>query len=373
MGANENHNITLHRLEARKMLCVTGREPRAMEKHQRTLRSGFLIRKLLGLSLCVLCGVGCAAAPQGQVSLPETVATSPAVNEINNGLASAALQASATSADYRLGPEDVLQITLFNMPPAEASVTPRTTEVLVDQQGKITLPLLGEVVAGGLTTAALEQLLRQRYDQYLQNPLVGVQVKDYRSQQVSVMGSVGRPGVFQLTGPRTLADLLSMAGGINERAGGQVHIYRQGPEGRQTHMVDLLALANNPGLVNVPVQARDVINVPQAGMFFVDGAVRKPGSYTLSRPYRLTQALAMAGGVNDALAKYSDVSILRRQNGMEADRISVDLEEIQAARAPDPWIEAEDVIVVPTSTGKWFLERFIGRFGIGGLPTIGAY
>jgi polysaccharide export outer membrane protein len=349
------------------MLCATVEEPRAMEKHHRALRSGFLIKKLLGLSLCALCGVGCAAAPQSRVSPPATVATSPAINEINNALASAALQVPAASADYRLGPEDVLQITLFNVPPAEASVTPRTTEVRIDQQGKITLPLLGDIVAGGLTTAALEQLLQQRYNEYLHNPQVGVQVKDYRSQQVSVMGAVGQPGVFQLTGPRTLADLLSIAGGIDEKAGGQVHIYRQGPEGRQTHVVDLLALANNPGLVNMPVQASDVINVPRAGMFFVDGAVKNPGSFALSRPYTLSQALAMAGGVVDALAKYDDISILRRQNAREAERISVDLKKIQAARAPDPLIEPEDVIVVPISTGKWFVERFIGRIGLGGI------
>ena len=110
----------------------------------------------------------------------------------------------------------------------------------------ITLPLLGNIPAAGLTTAALEQALRKRYDEFLHNPQVGVQVKEYRGQQVSVMGAVGKSGMYQLTGPRTLVDLLSMAGGITEKAGGQVHVYRQGAEGRQTYIVDLLALANKP-------------------------------------------------------------------------------------------------------------------------------
>jgi polysaccharide export outer membrane protein len=241
--------------------------------------------------------------------------------------------------------------------------------VRVSQEGKITLPLLGDIAVAGLTTAALEQLLRQQYDQYIHKPQVGVQVKEYRSQQVSVMGAVGRPGVFQLTGPRTLTDLLSMAGGINERAGGQVHIYRQGPNGRQTYVVDLMALANNPGLVNMPVEAGDVLNVPLAGMFFVDGAVKKPGSFALSRPYTLTQAIAMAGGADDDLADYGGVSILRRRNGAEAEKIAVDLKDIQAAKAPDPWIEAEDVVVVPVSGAKWFVYRFIGRIGLGSVTS----
>jgi polysaccharide export outer membrane protein len=289
------------------------------------------------------------------------------VSTVNTALASAALQTPASSADYRLGAEDLLEITIFNIPEGGAGPIPRRLEVRLSQEGKIRLPLLGDIAAAGLSTVALEESLRQRYDEFLHDPQVGVQVKEYRGQQVSVIGAVARAGMYQLTGPRTLADLLSLAGGVTERAGSQVHIYRQGSEGRQTYVVDLLALANNPGVVNMPVQAGDVVNVPVAGMFFVDGAVRRPGSFPLSRPYTLTQVLAMAGGADDAVADYSDVVILRRRNGLEAEKLSVDLKAIQAARAPDPWIEAEDVVVVPISTAKWFVERFIGRIGLGGL------
>jgi polysaccharide export outer membrane protein len=137
--------------------------------------------------------------------------------------------------------------------------------------------------------------------------------------------------------------------------------------------VDLLALANNPGMVNMPVQVGDVINVPLAGMFYVDGAVARPGSFALSRPYTLSQALIMAGGVNDNLAKYDEVAILRRRNGLDVEKMTVDLKEIQAAKATDPWIEAEDIIVVPVSTPKWLLERFIGKFGLGAVPSATAF
>lgn len=340
-----------------------------MMKHQDTLGWGMAVRMLLGLSLCGIVGAGCAAAPQVRTIAPEKVSGSPTVEHINSALASAALQTPATASDYRLGPEDVLQITLFNIPEGEQGVTPRYTEVRISQEGKIALPLLGDITVAGLTTSSLEQQLRVQYDQYLHKPQVGVQVKEYRSQQVSVMGAVSKPGVFQLTGPRTLTDLLTMAGGISEKAGSQVHIYRQGADGRQTYVVDLMALANNPGLVNMPVEVGDVLNVPLAGMFFVDGAVKKPGSFALSRPYTLTQALAMAGGADDALANYSEISILRRRNGLEVEKISVDLKDIQAAKASDPVIEAEDVVVVPVSTAKWFVERFIGRIGLGGMGT----
>ena len=85
-------------------------------------------------------------------------------------------------------------------------------------------------------------------------------------------------------------------------------------------MIDLLAFANNAslitangaGLISTPVQPGDVIDVPLAGMFYVDGAVARPGSYPLGRHYSLTQALAVAGGVNPDLYS-SDITIFRRK------------------------------------------------------------
>jgi polysaccharide export outer membrane protein len=296
------------------------------------------------------------------------------ITEINNAItAAAALPTPGSSPDYRLGPDDLLQITLFNIPEGEIGVTPRTNVVRVSQEDKITLPLLGDIAVAGMTTSGLEQLLRERYDQYLHNPQVNVFIKEYRSQPVVVMGAVRNPGVQQLTGPKTLIDLLSMAGGINDRAGSQVHVYRQGPEGRQSYVIDLFLLANNPGMVNMPVQAGDVINVQQAGMFFVDGAVKTPGSYALNRPYTLTQALAVGGGVTRELASYSGVVIYRQRNGKEAEMIPVDLSAIWNGKASDPRIEADDVIVVPISTPKYIVRRFFGTIGLGGVPSYSAF
>jgi polysaccharide biosynthesis/export protein len=322
--------------------------------------------RLLGLATGALLVIGCGAVPQRQVtSIPESGGPSPEITQINNAITAASLHSPAAPQDYRVGPEDLLQITLYNIPQGEASATPRDTNVRVSQEGKITLPLLGDVEVAGLTTSGLEQLLRGRYDQYLHKPQVGVQVKEYRSQLVTVTGAVRNPIVHQLTGTKTLVDLLALAGGVSERAGGQVHLFRQGPEGRQTYVVDLLALASNPELVSMPVQAGDVINVQQAGMFFVDGAVGKSGSYPLIRPYTVTQALAVAGGVDRELADYSGIAIYRQRNGKEAEMIPVDLNSIWDRKAPDPVIEADDVIVIPYGTFKYIVRRFIGTIGLG--------
>lgn len=340
-----------------------------MRQCQQAASCRLLIKGLLALSLAALLGTGCAVASQSRSILPANTATSPLVTQINRALASVTSPVPASMADYRLGAEDLLEIALFNVPESGAGIISRRAEVRVTQEGMITLPLLGDIPVAGLTPSALEQALRRRYDEYLYNPQVGVQVKEYRSQRISILGAVRTPGIFQLTSPKTLADLLAMAGGINERAGNQVHIYRQESEGRQTYVVDLLALASNPGLVNMPVQPGDVINVPQTGLFFIDGAVGRPGSYPLNQPLTLTQALAVAGGVTEALADYSGVAILRRRNALEADRISVNLKEILAGRTADPQIEANDVIVVPVSTPKYIVQRFLGTIGLSGIPT----
>jgi polysaccharide export outer membrane protein len=329
---------------------------------------------LLALSFASLLAAGCGGGSQGVfLPPPQNNAASVAVEQFNRSLAMLAQppgqQSASASPDYRLGPEDVLQITLFNVPTEEAGVTPRQVDARVSQEGMLMLPLVGDVKAAGLTTSGLEQALRERYSKYIRNPQVGVRVTEFRSQRISVLGAVQNPNVYQLTGPKTLVDMLAMAGGITDKAGSQVHVYRQGPEGRQSLVFDLFALASNPAVSNMPVQVGDVINVPDAGMFFVDGAVNRPGSYPLSRPYTLTQALTVAGGIKATLADYTGITIYRRKDATNFDRVAVNLNELRAGGASDPKIAADDVIFVPISTAKFIVERFIGGIGLPSVPS----
>lgn len=320
----------------------------------------------------------CSAVPEKQMFPANTAA--PSATDINRALAALAGQTAVLSSDYQIGPEDLIEITLFNIPEAigmERHLTPRTTTLRVSQKGQISLPLIGQLNVSGLTVLALEQNLRSAYDRYIHNPQVGVLVKEFR-QRVSIIGAVQKPGVFELTGPKTVIDLLALAGGINDKAGSQVHIYRQGPDGRETHVIDLAILTNSTGfinadnaaMVNMPVQAGDMINIPEAGMFFVDGAVRKPGSYPLGRRYSLSQAIATAGGV-DVELNSNAISILRRQGPGEVQTIAIDLSDVMSGIASDPQLQPDDVIVVPTSTAKFFVKRFIGTL-VGGL-SVGSF
>jgi polysaccharide export outer membrane protein len=221
----------------------------------------------------------------------------------------------------------------------------------------------------GKTIADLEADLNKRYAKFIRNPQVGVLVTEFR-QRVSVMGAVQKPGVIDLTGPRSVVDALALAGGVSERAGNQVHVYRQDAKGgRQSIVIDLMMLANSggqiadpngPASINMPLQAGDVVNVPASGMFFVDGAVGKRGSYPLGRSYTLTQALATAGGVDPELADYSAITINRRLSPEKLEVIAVDWNAITSGRAVDPQIQPDDVVLVPMSGFKYFVKRFVG-------------
>lgn len=310
------------------------------------------IQTQFGIYLFVMIGaltVGCGVtqAPSSPSGFPPAVRAL----DINLAIANAAQKFPKMSSDYRLGPEDVLEITVYNIGDADAKLTPRTMKLRVSQQGIINIPLVGDVTVSGLTLTALEQVLRAKYDRYIHNPQVGIYVLENRSNRVSVIGAVRQPGIVDVTGSQTLIDVLAQVGGIQDSAGTQVHIYRKNQDKRESHIVDLVTLVNGTGtldpealsLLNMPLQAGDVVNVPQAGTFFVDGAIRSPGSFPLSSRYTLTQALTVAGGLNRELADTTDINIYRRRNGAQAERFSVSWADIMDGKAPDPHIAADDV------------------------------
>jgi polysaccharide biosynthesis/export protein len=334
----------------------------------KTQEIGSMLRFTNCLTIAVAMGLmGCAPTiqPGAQPDAAKVARSSAA--EINKALATVAMNTSVQQADYQIGPEDLLQITVFNISDAEARDTPRTVSVRVSQEGMVSLPLIGDVKVVGLTPSGLERELKKQYDKYIYNPQVGVLVTEYR-QRVSVTGAVSKTGVFDLTGPKTVIEILAMAGGVTDKAGTQVHIYRQGPNGRESRIIDLLGLANNASLINadnaglitMPVQPGDIINVPPAGMFFVDGAVRAPGSYPLGRRYSLSQALATAGGLDRDLYS-ADVTIFRRGDSGAKEPINVDLNEVLAGSVIDPQIEADDVILVPINTAKYVYHKVVGQ------------
>ena len=233
-----------------------------------------------------------------------------------------------TAADYVIGPEDVLSITMFD----DKELSGRYA---VELDGTFSFPLIGRIHAGGLTIREFEAALRTKLsDGFFRNPQVAAAVEQYRSQRIFVMGEVRSPGAVPLTGGMTLIEALARAGSTLGTASGDVVVVRAkgasriaapvvpGADGQvrtdqfDSFKVNIRELEAGALQHNLALRDGDTIFVPRAELIFVFGEVKNPGSYALQRGTTVLQALSMAGGVvpSGALGR---IRILRMEVGRE--------------------------------------------------------
>ena len=249
---------------------------------------------------------------------------------------------------YRIGPGDLLEISVFEV--AELSQTVRVSE-----DGSITLPLIGRVIVEGLTQEGVVQKLTELLQaKYVKNPQVTIFIKEYKNQQVSVLGAVTTPGNYELVGRRNLLQIISMAGGLSETAGNEVFILREGPDGGTSSItIDLKdLLVNRNQELNVPIEPNDVINVPvdREIRVFVMGRVNQPGPITakLSEGITLLRAIAGAGGLAEG-AKQTAITIQRKDRTGKETRFKVNLKDIIKGKKMDMRLQEGDTVIVPES------------------------
>lgn len=228
-----------------------------------------------------------------------------------------AAPASAEPRRSIVGPGDLLTITVYGQPDMGAEVT-------VSDSGQIALPLIGTLRVGDLTPPSIEQAIakRLRDGEYLVNPGVSVQVRQFKSQMVSVLGEVQRPGRYPLEGKLTVLDALAVAGGTTPRADRQALVLRRSATepARQEITVDLDPL-NSPsrGRLELALLPDDVVFVGPQKLFYVHGEVRKPGAYPMEPELNLLRVLSISGGVSDR-GSVNRVTVHRRdaQNRLQA-------------------------------------------------------
>ena len=265
------------------------------------------------------------------------------------GTAGKALQTPQESPiqviDYKIGSKDLLEVKVFELPELNQTVR-------VSEDGSISLALLGKVDVAGLTAQELEKKLAEILDaKYTKGAHVSVFIKEY--QKVSVLGAVGKPGMYELVGPTTLLQIISQAGGLTNQAMNELFIYRQGKNGQKNRIainMDDLVLKGNPS-ANIDLQANDVINVPidQTQTVHVMGEVKTPGAiqFKLSKKITLLAAIAQAGGTTEwAATSRIIVKKKDKETGQEM-RLVVDLKSIINGRKPDIILEEGDIVIVP--------------------------
>ena len=272
--------------------------------------------------------------------------------------------------DYRLGPGDLLEITVFG-------VTDLTQVTRVSSSGSISLPFLGKIKVEDLSTAELEDALTEKIDEQklIRDPQVTVFVKEYRSQPVYVLGAVNQPGQYMVTHQLRLLDLITMAGGLDAKRNGDYILLQRKGSGRATSgeaggsgsstgnqsqpvQIDIKRLLERGDMsLNVTVRGGDVIQVPERKIevFYVVGEVGRAGAFELpkesEREVLATQALALAGGPMKT-AKMGSGLLIRYNQGGQPQREKVDFGAILKGKKPDFSLRPNDIIFVPGSNMK---------------------
>ena len=200
---------------------------------------------------------------------------------------------SSAGVNYLVGPQDVLIVTVFNEPQLSGHFR-------VENEGQFDYPFLGPIKAAGTTVTAIAAQVRGRLaDGYVRNPQVTVEIEQFRSQSVFVMGEVRLPGKYTLTKSVTLVEALTQAGSTAPSAGNEVLILHAKPFEGETDRVDLSELQAGKLSTNVAIHDGDTIFVPKAQRFYVLGQVRNPGTYALEPNLTVLQAISIAGGLTD--------------------------------------------------------------------------
>jgi polysaccharide biosynthesis/export protein len=328
---------------------------------------------------------------------------------------------------YRVGPGDVLEVRVFGRPELGR-------EQRIGNHGTIRLPFLQDLRVACKTEAELAQLIAEKYKKYLRDPQVDVFVKEYNSQPVAVIGSVAKPGRFQLQRRVRLLELLTFSGGPILSAGGAVHIIRgsapdfcesfetgAGDARPRTPVPAIVPVASQPGIAkssatdqqqsapatpplpdqasiqstldqsqaflltfrlqevllgnpdsNPYVMSGDIVSIPETDQVFVVGQVVKPGPLPVRNKITLIQAIGMAGGFTPDASK-GKVKVVRTEPGTNSrTEYLYDINEIQKQKGEDITLMPNDVVDVPSSLKSNIARRAMG-VGFGLAATLPIY
>jgi polysaccharide export outer membrane protein len=274
----------------------------------------------------------------------------------------------SSSGDYIIGAGDSLLFRSFN----DESLS---TSVRVRYDGHISLPIVPDILVGNLTREVATERVREAFEEEFINPRISLSIVNVESKSYYVMGSVTRPDEYIYDRPITLLDAINRAGGprINTRGGdsfvgsqGQLVkaiIMRNGEEGREVEEYDMRNLSE-PGAHDsmAPVRPGDIVYIPEGiNLVYVLGEVRQPSVREITEGMTLLFLMAQVGGPSWTSGRVSHVVLMREINETESVVEHVNLRKILKGQAPDPILQAGDVVYIPQRR-LTRLQQFVGRF-----------
>ncbi|MBL8231428.1 MAG: polysaccharide biosynthesis/export family protein [Bryobacterales bacterium] len=276
-------------------------------------------------------------------------------------------ETSANLPAQRIGANDLISVSVYGAPELSRSIR-------VGSDGLIRLPMVRQKLrAEGLLPVDLELAIASaiQSESILVDPVVTVNIAEYHSRPISVVGAVRKPLTFQAVGPSTLLDAITRAEGLSPDAGPEIVVSRSqpGPDGAPATIIQRIpirALINDADAeMNIRLHGGEQIRVPEVGKIYVVGNVRKSGAFPVqdASGTSLLKLLALTEGLLPFAAKQA--YIYRQQpNSTAKHEIPIELQKIIERKAPDIPLEVNDILYVPDNKGKRLtvttLERIAG-------------
>jgi len=319
--------------------------------------ASFIQMKKLQLFLVflVITLVGGCAATEGPKNLHYYMGPNE-ISALNEKILSQA-QMSSEPGEILIGAGDLLQVSVF-----EAKELDKT--VRVNSRGFISLPLVGEVKISSLTAIEAEEKIEELYkSRFIKDPHVSIFVEEQISQRITLVGQFKKPGTYDYLSNQRLLDVIALGGGLSERAGQIVQVrrtrYVQGEP--NTFIVDLDRLIKEGNVdLNIRLNGGDVLFIPEAGIYFVDGAVRRPGAYSIKHKTVVQEGLVEAGGF-ETYAKKDRIKLVRMTEIGERKIIDIDLSKTDSKEMT---LKDRDILIVGESAlgglGRGFSITVLG-------------
>ncbi|BBM81674.1 polysaccharide biosynthesis protein [Candidatus Uabimicrobium amorphum] len=291
--------------------------------------------------------------------------------------------------NYLIGPDDVLEVRIFEL---EAAGQATTLDTRVSKNGYILLPVIGSIKVVDKNVSQIQKeiiaVLKQR--QILSVPLVNIQITEFNSKKINVIGAIREPGIYTLKeNVSTLLDILGEAKGLSDNAGYQAYVIkkenrldldaeekitseikaRQDDKEKNTNVkenslkeksdkihIDLFELIGQGNLeLNMVLEDGDAVFVPNAEEFTVDGHVNEAGTFPLKKPTTVLEAVALAGGLTEEASP--TYCLLKRQKNDEEEAIDIDLSAILERRQPNIYLQSNDILFVRQTTAKYVYQQ----------------
>ena len=243
-----------------------------------------------------------------------------------------------TDTGLKIGPGDLLTVEVYDVPELKQ-------DLRVSDTGDAELALIGKLHLADLTVEAAASRIAGELASHglVLHAQVNVLVREYATQGVAVSGEVRKPGVFQVLGPRSLAQLISEAGGLTELASPRITIRRHSG-GEET-----VNVPRNSRSDDVLLHPGDTVLVQRAGIAYLVGEVNRSGGYVLQDDGELTiaQLVALGGGMTST-AKGTKAKLVRK-TAAGREELKVNVSEILRGRAPDVHLQHDDIVFIPNS------------------------